>query len=1202
MNHRPSDEVKRVDVLKPAARRATSSKTVSDLSSHLVIVDSGVDDAQILLAGVVAGARTVVLVPDRDGIEQITETLQRYPDTTHLHIVSHGSPGCLYLGNAQLSLDTLDRYSWELQSWFASHPTAPTLLLYGCKVAANQAGLEFIQRLHQLTGAAIAASTTPTGCAELGGNWQLDAVTGSIAVTPAFTAETMAMYTALLATYTVTSTGDSGDPGTLRWAIAQVNAGSGGDTIAFDIGTAGSAHTINLSDALPAITQPTTIDGWSQSGAGYTGAPLIELNGSTAGTATNGLILAIGSNGSIVQGLVINRFSNNGIRIDSSNNTIRGNYIGTNLAGTDKAANQGQGIYIGNGSNNLIGGNAAGDRNLISGNQGHGITINGNQATGNQIRGNAIGTDVTGSVTLGNQAGGVLIGSSNTTVGGTTAGDRNLISGNGGSGVQIDGTATNATNNQILGNYIGTDSSGTTELGNTGSGVDIINAANNAVGMSSTGNLVSGNGSYGIRISGADATGNQVLSNLIGTNAAGTAALGNSLDGVNITAPDNIVGGKTAADRNIISGNQTGIAIELATATGNKILGNFIGTNRSGTAALGNTVTGISLLSANNTIGGAATGEGNLVSGNATGVLISGNQATGNQLLGNRIGTQANGSDALGNTDYGIQVAAAAANNVIGDRRGGGNTIAYSGQIGIFLEDTAGKGNAILGNQITANTGLGIDINGDGVTANDTNDTDTGANNLQNVPVLSAAAAGPATTVIGSFNGATNTDIQLDFFANAVLDPSGHGEGQTFLGFKSVTTDKTGQASFTVTLPTSTALGQFVTATATDPSNNTSEFSAGVATSTLVRVTAPDSTASESGNNPGLYRITRSNTSGSLTVKLAVDPSSTASQTDYRLGQDLTITLTDGQASLDIPLTPIADRKRESPETLRLNLVSSNDYITDPASGSAIITIADASAPSPTPAPTPNPAPSPAPSPAPTPGSIPAPSPAPTPTDGITGVAPAPINFQGGRLGIRLRGTSSQDRLNGTGKRDRLLGRSGNDRLRGNGGNDQLLGGNGNDRLIGGSGNDRLTGGNGGDRLRGNMGRDLLLGGNGNDTLLGGSGDDLLIGNAGADHLTGGAGSDLFRFDMLSDAGDRITDFEQSRDLIDLRGIFTAPQFSGISAFSRFVQFVMLEQVGANTEVKLDADGNGSGTAFITLVTLENQTVSAIGSRNFVIE
>lgn len=221
---------------------------------------------------------------------------------------------------------------------------------------------------------------------------------------------------------------------------------------------------------------------------------------------------------------------------------------------------------------------------------------------------------------------------------------------------------------------------------------------------------------------------------------------------------------------------------------------------------------------------------------------------------------------------------------------------------------------------------------------------------------------------------------------------------------------------------------------------------------------------------------------------------------------------------------------------------------------------------------------------------------------GGTGTATATpaIDFSGGAAGVRRRGTNDGEVLRGTNNRDSLQGLGGSDRLLGLGGVDRLRGGDDNDSLRGGNGNDRVEGENGTDRLEGENGRDLLLGGNGNDVLRGGAGDDILVGGAGQDTLTGGSGVDMITFNSVTEAPDRITDFNPE-DLLDLRTIFAQAAFSGTSPIDRFNQFIQIAQVGTNTEVRIDADGTGSGMTFATLAILTSRSASAIGAGNVVI-
>ncbi|WRH66344.1 MAG: DUF4347 domain-containing protein [Planktothrix sp. GU0601_MAG3] len=165
-----------------------NAKTLNSTPT-IVFIDAGVDNAQQLLQGVIPNAKVFILDKTADGIEQISQVLGRYQNIDAVHIISHGAPGCLSLGNTQLSLDTLIHYTPQLQQWNVSN-----LLLYGCNVATGDAGEEFITQLQALTGSEIAASKSVTGSAAKGGNWELEVTTGQAKLTAAFTSEVMTNY------------------------------------------------------------------------------------------------------------------------------------------------------------------------------------------------------------------------------------------------------------------------------------------------------------------------------------------------------------------------------------------------------------------------------------------------------------------------------------------------------------------------------------------------------------------------------------------------------------------------------------------------------------------------------------------------------------------------------------------------------------------------------------------------------------------------------------------------------------------------------------------------------------------------------------------------------------------------------------------------------------------------------------------------
>ena len=335
----------------------------------------------------------------------------------------------------------------------------------------------------------------------------------------------------------------------------------------------------------------------------------------------------------------------------------------------------------------------------------------------------------------------------------------------------------------------------------------------------------------GVQIEGSGATGNKIEGNFIGTNADGNAALANGNAGVDISnAPNTTVGGPTPAQRNVLSGNVAdGVQIAGSLATGNEVLGNFIGTKANGTEALGNTGDGVVIdIAPNNTVGGTTAGARNTISDNRFGVFISGSGATGNKVEGNRIGIEADGSGDLGNDGHGVLISLASNNTIGGATSGAGNAIANNGADGVRIVE--GTGNRLLSNFIFANDGLGIDLFPDGVTANDTDDPDTGANNLQNFPVITSATRSNTTnftTISGTLNSNPSQNYTIQCFV-AVPDPSGHGEGQIPVGGANVTTNSGGDDTFSCVSPVP-QLGQAVTATATNTTTgDTSEFSLNV--------------------------------------------------------------------------------------------------------------------------------------------------------------------------------------------------------------------------------------------------------------------------------------------------------------------------------------------------------------------------------------
>ena len=320
--------------------------------------------------------------------------------------------------------------------------------------------------------------------------------------------------------------------------------------------------------------------------------------------------------------------------------------------------------------------------------------------------------------------------------------------------------------------------------------------------------------------------GNLIQANDIGFWPGNPSLLPNAY-GVEVKGLNNVIGGSGAAARNVISGNTyEGIAVARSggPASGNMIQGNYIGTNAAGTAALPNGQSGIAVyLTASNTrIGGATAATRNVISGNAWRGVDSG--APGTRILGNFIGTTKNGTAALGNSLGGIYFDGGTA-IVGGGTAGGSNIIAFNGGDGIGVYGATTRAN-LRRNSIHSNSGLGIDLWNDGVTLNDTFDVDTGPNGLQNFPIITSPVSATH-TLTATLRSVTGQTYRLDFYSSpaGTCDPTHYGEGKKWLGTVPVTTNVDGVWSGSVTTSYPFTAGQLITATATDTAGNTSEFS-----------------------------------------------------------------------------------------------------------------------------------------------------------------------------------------------------------------------------------------------------------------------------------------------------------------------------------------------------------------------------------------
>lgn len=674
-------------------------------------------------------------------------------------------------------------------------------------------------------------------------------------------------------TLTVTNTNNSG-AGSLRQALLDANVSSNPNQIVFNIAGSG-VKTITPASELPTLTGPVVIDGLSQPGA-TASAPLIELNGQSAGAGVHGLRIA-GS--AVIQGLVINRFGGHGLLFETlGNNVVKSCRIGLDPTGLIARGNGRCGIYLDQVHGNVIGG-VNGDGNFISANNTLAVGSGGDEfdaglrtfsSSNNLIQGNVFGATAADTAPgLNQRAGLILTNGSGNLVGGDSPAARNVFVCNA-IGVRLQ----NSLSNTVQGNYVGLNRQGLvgTGLSNTSHGVFVENAGNNRI----LGNVLSntlGTGGYGLEVSGALSAGTIVQGNIVGLVADGTATAANSL-GIRLEiAAEATIGGRSSGEGNVIAGNVLE-GVRLATTSNNPsvratIEGNLIGLGPDGSTVFRNG-TGVRIDAATTGIQIGSGGNGrNVISGNGIGIDL---QGSGNLLQNNLIGTDAAGSLARANTT-GIRLlgsnntiggASLAARNVISGNQASltnngtntannnviqsnyigvqsdgvsalangtglridssgytiqGNVIANNSSQGIAILGS-GNGNRLLDNSIYNNSSMGIDLGSDGVTANDVGDVDVGPNLRQNFPVLTEAA----NTVDGTLSSAPSSTYTLQFFLNAT-----GSQGRTLLGELAVTTDASGTASFsfvpTLVAPPLPPL-QTVTATATDAAGNTSEFSA----------------------------------------------------------------------------------------------------------------------------------------------------------------------------------------------------------------------------------------------------------------------------------------------------------------------------------------------------------------------------------------
>jgi thiol-disulfide isomerase/thioredoxin len=719
---------------------------------------------------------------------------------------------------------------------------------------------------------------------------------------------------ALLSTFSVLNTNDSG-PGSLRQAILDANARPGMNTIGFHI--VSGAQTIHVGSdgfgGLPFITSPVILDGTTQ--PGFAGSPLIELDGTNAGP-TDGLDILAGN--STVRALVINRFQGSAVALyyTGSGSRIEGNYLGTDLTGAVALGNGVDGVTIYGSTGNMIGGTTPAGRNILSGNLDAGVGDLG--GSGNVVAGNYIGTDVSGSQRLGNFHGVDVSNATGERIGGPGPFESNIISANGvGIDVYAGSTRTVVLGNYIgtdaggsapLGNRLTgvviEDGAWNNQIG-TG-------AANGG------GNVISANGRGGVLIHGSGVSFNTVVGNLIGTDVTGSRSLPNADVGVGIYqgADRNMVGevfeGRTARPAGNLIASNNGPGVWLASGY-NSVEYNTIANNLGAGVAVSaflprkGTTPPIGFLpgyvAPDFTLKDQSGQDVSLSSFAGKFVILDFCAAWCDpcQQTAQRIPEVVQRLKDLNipfeyvtvlfqNSDFEPATLADAqawakqfqlsspvlwgpSAEAIFNSWGSGfiptlvflnpdrtNYLETIGELPVDQQvnlvsaqandtTTGNASNSILFDAICGNGGVGIDLNNDGVTANTPGIHSRGPNFWQSYPVLtSVGALGSNQIVSGYLDSTPNMTFTIQFFANSASDASGHGQGQYFLGSTQVTTDADGHATMMFTSrPIDGA--PFVCATATDSNGNTSEFSSNT---TRVRTSAPVAAPIAAGafNNP----------------------------------------------------------------------------------------------------------------------------------------------------------------------------------------------------------------------------------------------------------------------------------------------------------------------------------------------------------------
>ncbi len=1152
--------------------------------STIVFIDSAVDDYQSLVNGAIPEAEVIVLDSTQDGVAQITEVLQGRTHIAAIHIVSHGSPGSLQLGNSQLSIDTIDHYATQLKTWSATLSHTP-LLLYGCNVAAGDAGTQFVERLYQVTDVDIAASANRTGSAALGGDWKLEVAKGKVKAPLAFPEEVREAYASVLATITVNTLIDENDRSitdgdiSLRDAIELANPGDTIDfsvsgTIKLDLTTNGQPDGERVGQLV--IDKNLTIDGpgadrLTISGDNTSRVFLINNTDNLIDVEIEGLSIANGSLPSV---------NTSGSGILNYENLQLTNSIVTN----NKGGSRGTGIgnlgvlkifesVIKENSNNFRGGvgGAAGIANYMGG------TLEIDRST---IRDNVSAKNGGGIINNG------ILHITNSTISGNKIDATNTQSGFGGAGIYNSSGTLSINNSTISNNKVELNQLNQDDINFLGGGIRTNSGEVSIANTIVAGNTISNRSRIDATHSDVFGSFNSSGFNLIGypTNSTGfendktfaSEGITNIAQVLDPVLRDNggptpthaLVPSSPAIDAvNVPSGittDQRGVfrpfgsnpdigAVEFVPLfdVSNITVDTLVDEN-DGDLSAGD----VSLREA--ILFSSAAGTINFSSSLAGGTitLTQGELAINKDLTINGLG--ADNLTVSGNNAFrvfnindgdnsrlidvvidGLTIADGNPNTT--DRSGGG--IFNSENLTVTSSTITNNKAGLFGGGILNNQGT-VTIANSTISSNQTDEKDGSAgggiyNNRGIVEVDKTTISDNYARLSGGgiFNSLGTATVTNSTISGNKAEFASGGGIDSFAG--------------TLTVTNSTISGN--TAGTDGGGINTSSLdSLTVINSTITDNTAGASPFSSFSNGGGISSLSGGTIKNTIIAGNSVDTQlvevsrdvygffNTTDSSFNLIGDGTGSNFTNGVNGnivgtstnpIDPLLGPLQDNGGPTfthallPGSPAINAGNNANIpagITTDQRGEPRIVggIVDI-------------------------GAFEAAPPAPVP--GVTRIGtPNNDTLTGGAGNDTLKGLNSQDILQGLAGDDLLDGGDGDDTLSGGEDNDTLLGGSAQDQLFGDSGNDSLDGGDGDDRLSGGEGKDTLLGGQGQDRLVGGSGDDLLNGGTGDNTLTGDAGADIF---VLSTAGkNSIADFQDGQDLLKLEGGLT---FGSLSIFEQ---------------------------------------------------